>query len=788
MAGVGKLSAAVLALALALSIGITTTCAQQLSGSQMFIGYPGLSPSCQHALNTTVSCPPFLSPLSANNAILNTDQVNALCVPSCHDSLQSARTTIQGACTAATDVIVHGNVAYPATFLVDIFRFTYDLSCRKDSRTGLFCDPQLRAWSTQNGLTSAQICSDCWLGGRAIQLSNPLGYDANLASNLAFLTSSCSATGYAFTSPTAYALNATATTVPATAIATHPPTCTGAYTVQATDDCNSAAKALGVSTYNLLYDNNLDLYCLNFAAAVGTTLCVPAPCTTYTWQASDSCASLVSTFPGMTIPQFLSWNPNFNSLCQNSLNYVGYQVCVSPPGGYLDSGTRSNVSTATAATAAVPAPTNAMLGSNRKCGNWYTIIAGDTCGLVSLATLISLSDFYFLNPEINAQCTNLDLGVAYCVKAVGDITTYANYTMTAGPTITVPPASFSSVNTAIPTSSGDPGFVATTSLLPKASGTIQGCDTYRNYDGQNGLNGCSYIAYAYEVTTDQLLAWNSGLSSNLSACNFLSGYSYCVRQSPAIVTVPTAGACLSVDATEPGTAVTCNCYTQIHGYQNTTGYNCASIARDAAITLAQLTTWNPWLGSNCDTALYAHLGYQDRRAICIGVNASAPTGTASAPPSTALSRTGTQTTASMGPTQTGVVAGCLQVYTVRSGDSCNSIETAYGITFAQFYSWNPSVGSQCANLWLGYAYCVRGPASGTTSVSSTATGAGPTSPTQTGITSRCVKFYTVVAGDQCATIQTQFGITFAQLYQWNPAIGAQCQSLWVGYAVCVASS
>lgn len=163
---------------------------------------------------------------------------------------------------------------------------------------------------------------------QAIQLSNPLGYDAGLASNLAFLTSSCSANQYGFTSPTPYALNATATTVPATATATPPPTCTGSYTVQASDDCNSLAKALNVSTFNLLYENNLDLYCQNFAAAVGTTLCIPAQCNTYTWQALDSCNSVVGGFIGMTVPQFLAWNPNFNSLCQNSLNYVGYVVCV----------------------------------------------------------------------------------------------------------------------------------------------------------------------------------------------------------------------------------------------------------------------------------------------------------------------------------------------------------------------------------------------------------------------------------------------------------------------------
>ncbi|KAL4872891.1 hypothetical protein BDV12DRAFT_192829 [Aspergillus spectabilis] len=41
---------------------------------------------------------------------------------------------------------------------------------------------------------------------------------------------------------------------------------------------------------------------------------------------------------------------------------------------------------------------------------------------------ISLSDFYFLNPEVNSpNCTNLLTGYAYCVQAVGDISTYPGY-------------------------------------------------------------------------------------------------------------------------------------------------------------------------------------------------------------------------------------------------------------------------------------------------------------------------------------------------------------------------
>lgn len=181
---------------------------------------------------------------------------------------------------------------------------------------------------SEGGLNKTELCSDCWLGGLALKLSNPLGYDTDVESSFTSLTSACNAAGYSYTSPAPYAFNATETTVPATVTATPVPSCTGSYTVQPTDDCNSVAKSLNVSTYSLLSANNLDLYCVNFASAVGNNLCIPSNCTTHTWQALDTCEDVVAGLQGITLAQFLAWNPNFNSLCLNSINFVGYEVCI----------------------------------------------------------------------------------------------------------------------------------------------------------------------------------------------------------------------------------------------------------------------------------------------------------------------------------------------------------------------------------------------------------------------------------------------------------------------------
>lgn len=43
-------------------------------------------------------------------------------------------------------------------------------------------------------------------------------------------------------------------------------------------------------------------------------------------------------------------------------------------------------------------------------------------------------------------------------------------------------------------------------------------------------------------------------------------------------------------------------------------------------------------------------------------------------------------------------------------------------------------------------------------------------PTQSGIAKNCNKFYDVVSGDNCGTVETAFGITHAQFLAWNVGV------------------
>jgi hypothetical protein len=64
---------------------------------------------------------------------LNAEDLAALCTPSCLPSLNNAKTAIQAACTLATDVMMLNTGTYPATYLVDLFIYTYGINCRRDS-------------------------------------------------------------------------------------------------------------------------------------------------------------------------------------------------------------------------------------------------------------------------------------------------------------------------------------------------------------------------------------------------------------------------------------------------------------------------------------------------------------------------------------------------------------------------------------------------------------------------------------------------------------------------------
>lgn len=148
-------------------------------------------------------------------------------------------------------------------------------------------------------------------------------------------------------------------------------------------------------------------------------------------------------------------------------------------------------------------------------------------------------------------------------------------------------------------------------------------------------------------------------------------------------------------------------------------------------------------------------------------------------------------------TPTGTTSRCYRWYLVESGNTCYLITQSFGITQAQFTSWNPAVGADC-NLFAGLNYCVQGATTAshtsnrppsvtartTASSQISTTTRSTTRPATTTAGQACNKSYRVVSGDYCYKIWKDNMITEAQLRAWNPALNASCD-LQIGQVLCV---
>lgn len=221
-----------------------------------------------------------------------------------------------------------------------------------------YCDIVVASWANQTNYTDTQTCSYCELGLQQAQLSSPFGYSEVFAEQFADTTASCGAAGYAYATPTTYALNAT--TAPAT------PACTGSsYTVQEDQSCVWVSGNNSVSTYSLLVENSLNIACNNFPDP-GESVCIPKTCSTYQLSFTDTCDSLVAAW-NITFAQLIAWNPMINPPCSNLASFRGWYICSSSPTGTISAGQGDAVTTA------APVPTDAQPQSNTDCATWYYV-------------------------------------------------------------------------------------------------------------------------------------------------------------------------------------------------------------------------------------------------------------------------------------------------------------------------------------------------------------------------------------------------------------------------------
>lgn len=115
--------------------------------------------------------------------------------------------------------------------------------------------------------------------------------------------------------------------------------------------------------------------------------------------------------------------------------------------------------------------------------------------------------------------------------------------------------------------------------------------------------------------------------------------------------------------------------------------------------------------------------------------------------------------------------------------SCELLAATWQITLEQLGNWNPSLNTtnttECAPQ-AGYRYCMQ--AYNGALVPSQEPTATPTPelPIRSGATEDCLDYGEFREPNTCARFLYQHNITIAQLYDWNPAVGADCTSIWFG--------
>jgi LysM repeat protein len=380
-------------------------------------------------------------------------------------------------------------------------------------------------------------------------------------------------------------------------------------------------------------------------------------------------------------------------------------------------------------------------------GQWYTTQAGNTCESIANATSVSGASLYMGNQDLIKNCLDIDAGVEVCIP----LTCQTYY--------------------------------------------VQPSDTCVTIELAKGIGLGSLMKYN---------SWIDAACTNLQQATEFYGKVICLGPaggewtgtSPETPTGPQPNDGYSDDVTPPpdgavvagGTTLNCGKWHVVGGEDS-----CPSICLEEGITAALFRMVNPSLDPEACTETL-----QVGTALCVG-----PTyrwnSTESTEPSTTitLDPTATETSSSTSstapaittptPIQPGMVDNCNAFYFVTSGQGCAEAASINGISLADFYTWNPAVGSTCGGLWAEVYVCVGVTGTTPTTPTPTSPGNGISTPTPTlpGMVDNCNVFHMVVSGDGCWDLANSAGISLADFYAWNPQAAPDCAGLWLDYYVCL---
>ncbi|KAK1520236.1 LysM domain-containing protein, partial [Colletotrichum paranaense] len=308
-------------------------------------GTPGLNDTCIGVLNQDINCNESLTWATEINYYYDSDTINSLCTPTCRAALGVYLDEVKSACETSRYTDDKNGLSYHAGYDAELAWERFNVLCATNAAgencnlvigklAGINPENQQRTGSSDPSV----MCNECALSVIKTQVEAPLASNADLASGLSMIASSCKTTVNVTPPPSASPAWVSVMDTPVTASTgaqAASPSCAGTkYTIKAGDTCQSVAEQQSIDTVQLLAANNLVANCFNFPTAAGSTLCIPtaAVCKPYVVKADDTCTTIANSAKA-TWAQIVSWNPELGRSCQNVARYVGFVVCASNPGG-----------------------------------------------------------------------------------------------------------------------------------------------------------------------------------------------------------------------------------------------------------------------------------------------------------------------------------------------------------------------------------------------------------------------------------------------------------------------
>ncbi|KAI5457372.1 hypothetical protein BGZ63DRAFT_321328, partial [Mariannaea sp. PMI_226] len=439
----------------------------------------------------------------------------------------------------------------------------------------------------------------------------------------------------------------------------------------------------------------------------------PANCNAWhTIVSGDTCSSVPALF-GITLQQFLEWNPAVSADCLTNF-WLTYAYCVgidknwsSTSTSATSTRTSSITSTSSSHTESITTtptqsstystrqpivtwnitttdidvawpPSHTQAGQPDNCNRWHLVGPLDDCQAVvnRYGTFLTLEDLLAWNPALDDDCSGLysDYWICIGIRSGAGLTDMIWSTSVTNASPTGEPTSH--------TSTTFPPINSSFTAEPTQGPMPTGCQAF--YQVESGQT-CNEVLDIYDyITKEQFFQWNPILNSN---CNGLwSGYWYCVAYFPDDDLPMPAHVTTTPSPIPTDSPTDCKSW-----YYTTIDDTCDDIVlMFGTFSKSDFVAWNPSVYDSC-------VGIQQETWYCVGKSDTPTTRTSSLPSTTAPTSR---------PTQTGITSDCTKYWFVSEDDTCSSIARSNGITVANLTSWNAALGSNCAGLTSNYYICV----------------------------------------------------------------------------------